>query len=321
MNRRMKKLSLLLLVTLIFNSKITTAQTLVNAGFENWTNVILFNEPTGYVSSNYFSIILGTGGLPRANVSKSSGVKHGGTYAAKLESYAQNTGDSLGVPGLLITGSLNIASAAITPGFPYVGRPAELRGFYKYAQGLSTDSGTALVSLMKRNILTGQQEAVAVGFGVFSNKTAFGEFTVPLFYASNEMPDTAIIVFSTTSSLSTDSAALTSAPVGSILFLDDLSFFGSVAAGLESIDALLQVSTYPNPSSDLVHISFEQKAAGAGQLTIRDLTGKLIYQQAIELTAGKNEIPVATKDWESGLYLYQINTPEGMVNRSLSVIK
>ena len=317
----MKKLSLLLLVTLIFNSKIASAQTLVNAGFENWTNVILFNEPTGYVSSNYFSIILGSGGLPRANVSKSAGVKHGGNFAAKLESYAQNTGDSLGVPGLLITGSLNIASAAITPGFPYVGRPAELRGFYKYAQGLSTDSGTALVSLMKRNVLTGQQEAVAVGFGVFSNKTTFGEFTVPLFYASNEMPDTAIIVFSTTSSLSTDSAALTSAPVGSILFLDDLSFYGSVSAGLESIDALLQVSAYPNPSSDLVNITFVQKAAGAGRLTIRDLTGKLIYQQAINLSAGKNEIPVATKDWDSGLYLYQINTPEGMVNRSLSVIK
>jgi hypothetical protein len=317
----MKKLSLLLVLTLIFNSKITSAQTLVNAGFENWTNVILFNEPTGYVSSNYFSIILGTGGLPRANVSKSAGIKHGGNFAAKLESYAQNTGDSLGVPGLLITGSLNIASAAITPGFPYVGRPAELRGFYKYAQGLSTDSGTALVSLMKRNILTGQQEAVAVGFGVFSNKTTFGEFSVPLFYASNEMPDTAIIVFSTTSSLSTDSAALISAPVGSILYLDDLSFFGSVAAGLESIDALLQVSAYPNPSSDLVNITFVQKAAGAGQLTIRDLRGKLIYQQAINLSAGKNEIPVATKDWDSGLYLYQINTPEGMVNRSLSVIK
>ena len=317
----MKKLSLLLVLTLIFNSKITSAQTLVNAGFENWTNVILFNEPTGYVSSNYFSIILGTGGLPRANVSKSAGIKHGGNFAAKLESYAQNTGDSLGVPGLLITGSLNIASAAITPGFPYVGRPAELRGFYKYAQGLSADSGTALVSLMKRNILTGQQEAVAVGFGVFSNKTTFGEFSVPLFYASNEMPDTAIIVFSTTSSLSTDSAALTSAPVGSILYLDDLSFFGSVAAGLESIDALLQVSAYPNPSSDLVNITFVQKAAGAGQLTIRDLTGKLIYQQAINLSAGKNEIPVATKDWDSGLYLYQINTPEGKVNRSLSVIK
>lgn len=317
----MKKLSLLLVLTLIFNSKITSAQALVNAGFENWTNVILFNEPTGYVSSNYFSIILGTGGLPRANVSKSAGIKHGGNFAAKLESYAQNTGDSLGVPGLIITGSLNIASAAITPGFPYVGRPAELRGFYKYAQGLSADSGTALVSLMKRNILTGQQEAVAVGFGVFSNKTTFGEFSVPLFYASNEIPDTAIIVFSTTSSLSTDSAALTSAPVGSILYLDDLSFFGSVAAGLESIDALLQVSAYPNPSSDLVNITFVQKTAGAGQLTIRDLRGKLIYQQAINLSAGKNEIPVATKDWDSGLYLYQINTPEGMVNRSLSVIK
>jgi hypothetical protein len=321
MNRRMKKLSLLLLVTLILNSKITTAQTLVNAGFENWTNVIIFSEPTGYVSSNYFSIILGSGGLPRANVSKSAGIKHGGNFAAKLESYAQNTGDSLGVPGLIITGSLDIASAAITPGFPYVGRPAELRGYYKYAQGLSTDSGTALVSLMKRNILTGQQEAVAIGIGIFSNKSSFSEFSVPLFYASSEIPDTAIIVFSTTSTLSTDSAALTSAPVGSILYLDDLSFFGSVAAGLESIDALLQVSTYPNPSSDLVNITFVQKAAGVGQLMIRDLTGKLIYQQDINLSAGINEIPVATKDWDSGLYLYQINTPEGIVNRSLSVIK
>jgi hypothetical protein len=317
----MKKISMFLLVTLLMSLKLTSAQTLVNSGFENWTNVILFNEPTGYVSSNYFSIILGSGGLPRANVSKSLGVKHGGNYAAKLESYAQNTGDSTGVPGLLITGSLDIASATINPGFPYTGRPAELRGYYKYAQGLTADSGTALVSLMKRNLLTGQQEAVAVGFGVFSNNTAFSEFTIPLFYATGEIPDTAIIVFSTTSTLSTDSAALTSAPVGTTLYLDDLSFYGSVAAGLESVDALLQAATYPNPSSDLVNITFNQRSAGEGAIKVMDLTGKLVYESVIKLDAGKNNIQVATNDWNAGLYCYQIKTPEGVITQSISVVR
>ena len=168
----------LLLVLLFLGSK-TFAQTVQNGGFETWTNLLFFYEPQGYVSSNYASVLLGTGGLPRANVSRSTS-KHSGTYAAKLESYAQNTGDSLGVPGLLITGALDLANTTIKPGIPVSGgRPTELRGYYKYAEGILPDSGVLTILFSKYNPLLGGLNIIGIGGTVFSNTAAYTQFSAP----------------------------------------------------------------------------------------------------------------------------------------------
>ncbi len=315
----MRKSLYSIIVLLLLNVTQIFAQTPVNPGFENWTNVIIFNEPTGYVSSNYASIILGSGGLPRANVFKST-TKHTGTYSAKLESYAQNAGDSTGIPGIMITGVLDLANTTIKPGFPYAGRPAEFKGFYKYAQGVSPDSGIATVSLMKSNAVTGNSDVVGVGFVVLNNSANFKEFSTPILYTSNEIPDTAIIIISTTSTFSLDTSELLNAPVGTVLYIDDLSFFGN-ASGVESIDELINSNVYPNPAINLITVDFNLYAPSNYKIVLTDINGKIIFENNQEAVSGKNSIEIDTKDISNGIYFYQLTTNEGVARKPFVIAK
>lgn len=305
-----------LLVIALFIGSNTFAQTVPNGGLETWTNLLFFFEPQGYVSSNYASVLLGGGGLPRANVFRSTD-KKSGTYAAKLESYAQNPGDSLGVPGIMITGALDLANATIQPGIPISGgRPTELRGFYKYTQGLLPDSGLVSVALTKYDPLVGTLNVIGGGIANLSNKSTYTPFTIPIFYATNDVPDTAIIVMSTTAVFGFDTAALTSAPVGSVLFVDDLTFFGS-ATGLQSVDDLIEASLYPNPTKDVFNVSFFQANSSEVNILLMSMDGRIVKEQKQYLSAGKQNIQLNIADLDAGVYQLVVSTAEGRIRKTV----
>ncbi len=294
----MKKYLLIIALFIVSNS---FAQTVPNGGFETWTNLLFFYEPQGYVTSNYASLLLGSGGLPRANVSRSTD-KVSGTYSAKLESYAQNAGDSTGVPGIMITGSLDLQNVNIKPGIPISGgRPTELRGFYKYSQGLLPDSGLISVALTKYDPTIGTLNVIGGGIVNLSNASAYTPFTIPIFYATNDVPDTAIIVMSTTAVFGFDTAALTSAPVGSVLFVDELTFFGS-ATGLQSVDDLIEASLYPNPTKDVFNVSFFQANSSEVNILLMSMDGRIVREQKQYLSAGKQNIQLNIADLDAGVY-------------------
>jgi hypothetical protein len=310
----------LLLILLFLGSK-TFAQTVQNGGFETWSNLIFFYEPQGYVSSNYASVLLGTGGLPRANVTRSSS-KHTGTYAAKLESYAQNTGDTLGVPGLLITGALDIANVTIKPGIPVSGgRPTELRGFYKYAEGNMPDSGIITVLVSKYNPLAGGLNIIGIGGAVFNNAATYTEFSAPITYLTEETPDTVIIIMGTTTSIGLDSASLASAPVGSILYVDDLTFFGNAPNSVGSIDKLIEASLYPNPSADLVNVDYTQTTASDVTIQLLSIDGRVVYSDRVYKNTGKQSISINVADVKAGMYQLVITTADGSIRKGLAVVK
>ncbi len=305
----------LLFIALFIGSN-SFAQTVPNGGFESWTNLLFFFEPQGYVSSNYASVLLGGGGLPRANVFRSTD-KKSGTYAARLEAYAQNTGDSLGVPGIMISGSLDLANATIQPGIPISGgRPTELRGFYKYAQGVLPDSGLISVALTKYDPSLGSLNVVGGGIANFSNASTYTPFTIPIFYATNDVPDTAIIVISTTAVFGFDTAALTSAPVGSVLFVDDLTFFGS-ATGVQSVDDLIEASLYPNPTKDEVNVSFFQANSSDVNIFLISMDGRILKEQTQYLSAGKQNIQLNLADIEAGVYQLVVETVDGRISKTV----
>ncbi len=310
----------LLLVLLFLGSK-TFAQTVQNGGFETWTNLLFFYEPQGYVSSNYASVLLGTGGLPRANVSRSTS-KHSGTYAAKLESYAQNTGDSLGVPGLLITGALDLANTTIKPGIPVSGgRPTELRGYYKYAEGILPDSGVLTILFSKYNPLLGGLNIIGIGGTVFSNTATYTQFSAPITYLTAETPDTVIIIMGTTTSIGLDSASLASAPVGSILYVDDLTFFGNAPNSVGSVDKLIEASLYPNPSTDLVNVDYTQTTTSEVTIQLLSIDGRVVYSDRIYKNAGKQTISVNVADVNAGMYQLVITTADGSIRKGLAVVR
>jgi hypothetical protein len=309
----MKKYLLLFSLFIASNS---FAQTIQNGGLETWTNLLFFFEPQGYVTSNYASVLLGGGGLPRANVFRSTD-KKSGTYAAKLESYAQNTGDLTGVPGIMITGELDLQNVNIKPGIPISGgRPTELRGFYKYAQGNAPDSGIVSVALTKYDPTIGTLNVIGGGIANLSNKSSFTPFTVEIAYSTNDVPDTAIIVISTTSVFGFDTAALTSAPVGSVLFVDELSFFGS-ATGLQPVDDLIEASLYPNPTKDELNVSFFQANSSEVKIYLMSMDGRVVYEQKQYLTAGKQAIQLNVADLDAGVYQLVVSTVDGRISKTV----
>jgi Secretion system C-terminal sorting domain len=304
----------LLLIALLIGSK-SFAQTVQNGGFETWTNLLFFYEPQGYVTSNYASLLLGSGGLPRANVSRGTD-KVSGTYSAKLESYAQNAGDSLGVPGIMITGELDLQNVNIKPGIPISGgRPSELRGFYKYAQGNMPDSGIVSVALTKYDPSIGTLNVIGGGIATLSNKSSFTPFTVDIAYATNDVPDTAIIVISTTSVFGFDTAALTSAPVGTVLYVDDLTFFG--ATGLQSVDKMIEASLYPNPSKDEINVDFYQANSSEVNIFLMSMDGRVVYEQKQYLAAGKQTIQLNVADLDAGVYQLVVSTVDGRISKTV----
>jgi Secretion system C-terminal sorting domain len=304
----------LLLIALLIGSK-SFAQTVQNGGFETWTNLLFFYEPQGYVTSNYASLLLGSGGLPRANVSRGTD-KVSGTYSAKLESYAQNAGDSLGVPGIMITGELDLQNVNIKPGIPISGgRPSELRGFYKYAQGNMPDSGIVSVALTKYDPSIGTLNVIGGGIATLSNKSSFTPFTVDIAYATNDVPDTAIIVISTTSVFGFDTAALTSAPVGTVLYVDDLTFFG--ATGLQSVDKMIEASLYPNPSKDEINVDFYQANSSEVNIFLMSMDGRVVYEQKQYLAAGKQTIQLNIADLDAGVYQLVVSTVDGRISKTV----
>lgn len=310
----------IILILLFLGSK-TFAQTIPNGGFETWTNFIFFYEPQGYVTTNYASVLLGTGGLPRANVSRST-TKHTGTYAAKLESYAQNSGDTSGVPGLMITGTLDLANVNIAPGIPISGgRPTELNGYYKYAEGNRPDSGIITVILSKYNPLAGGLNIVGVGGGVFSNTASYTAFTAPIQYLTEETPDTVIIIMGTTTAIGLDSTALTSAPVGSVLYVDDLTFSGNAPNAVGSVDKLIEASLYPNPSTDLVNVDYTQTIASDVTIQLVSIDGRIVYTDRVYKNAGKQSISLNVAELKAGMYQLVITTTDGSIRKGLAVVK
>lgn len=309
------------LIILLFLGSGTFAQTVQNGGFETWTNLLVFMEPQGYVTSNYASVLLGTGGLPRANVSRSS-TKHGGSYAAKLESYAQNVGDTTGVPGLMITGALDLVTATIKPGIPISGgRPTELRGYYKYAEGNKPDSGIISVILTKFNPLAGGLNIVGVGASIFSNVDSFINFSVPIIYATGDEPDTVILIMGTTTIIGLDSASLTSAPVGSILYVDDLTFFGSAPNAVGSVDKLIDASLYPNPSVDLINVDYLQVNASEVNIKLLSIDGRKVYEETKFSSAGKQTISINVANIDAGMYQLVVSTMDGRISKGVAILK
>lgn len=317
----MKKIfTVLFLLISAFHAK---SQVVQNGGFETWSNLLFFYEPQGYVTTNYASLLLGAGGLPRANVSRNTSIKNSGTYSAKLESYAVNVGDTSGVPGAMITGVLDLANTTIVPGFAYSNRPSEMRGYYNYTQGNRPDSAAVSIILTKYDPIAGPLNVIGAGFAFLSETSASGmqSFNIPILYTQGMKPDTAIIIISTSSSFSGgfDTSALASAPVGSTLYIDDLTFFGTV--GIEKVDELLEAQAYPNPVQNNLNVSFFIAKNSYARIELFSIDGKLVYSENRDLLSGDQNIDLSVANLMNGTYVLNIETEVGTIRKKINIIK
>lgn len=66
------------------------------------------------------------------------------------------------------------------------------------------------------------------------------------------------------------------------------------------------ISVYPNPVSSDFTLAVNMDKTTEGQIQIFDYSGKIIFQDVVNLTEGFNQLPVSTDNLQSGIYFVQM---------------
>ena len=147
---------------------------------------------------------------------------YNGNYSLKLVSGNMYIGGQFFfLPGVAATFYVDIQSANCILGKPFTDRPSTLKGYFKYAP-VNGDSAAIEIMLKKGGLAIGSGKQII--YAPVSNWTIFD---VPVNYTSNEIPDSIVVVFSSSANynLTSMNTLLTSTgQIGSTLYIDDVEF-------------------------------------------------------------------------------------------------
>jgi hypothetical protein len=270
------------------------AQQVPNGGFEEWTDFMMYEDPTDWGSMNMMSML---GGPEVATKTTDS---HSGTYALQLAAGVEDIGqdgEMDTVPGLIMLGNLIESAGNTTAGLPFTHRPDSLVGWYKLTSPQG-DGFLMLVALSRWDNASNSQVTVAAT--QFSANTTIGtyqRFAVPFVYDDSNAPDSLQIII--TSSINDDYSE-------NSVQLDDLGFIYNSTAGISELTNDLLV--YPNPALDQLFV----KGANTGDLLrILDLNGKVVLE---ETCSGKN-VSINVSGLPAGMYTYECIQQKTSISR------
>jgi hypothetical protein len=288
----MKKTLLSLFAAL---SAFGAAAQIPNAGFENWSNSAGYNAPDNWDNLNsmtspmsVYTAEKGTPGSP-------------GTSYLKLTS--RNVSGMGVMPGIAATGTINMTTFAVTGGFPNTTRPASLTGKWQYMSGDGVDMGFVAAYLTKWNMTTMQRDTVATAMNPLMGMVmSWGNFTAPFTYTKGFNPDTAVIILS---------ASGTNPAANSYLYVDNLTFSGSVApTSVANAAPLPGVNIFPNPATSEITVTLPDAANYS--FTLSDLLGKVVRSQSVNAA----QISLNTNGLPAGEYILTVsNGKQAAVNK------
>lgn len=83
----------------------------------------------------------------------------------------------------------------------------------------------------------------------------------------------------------------------------------------------IKINAYPNPTSEAVSLSFETEEAGSLNVTVYDITGKIVYSNTSkQLAKGKQLISIQTNGWKTGNYFAKVSGAGYTGTAKISVI-
>lgn len=90
-------------------------------------------------------------------------------------------------------------------------------------------------------------------------------------------------------------------------------------AGVEDYNGIEDMTVYPNPASDRLTVEFSLPQAERVTVQLVDLTGKVLRQSTEEGIDGVNQVRLDLDGVAKGLYLLEVNTPNGKSVRKVTV--
>lgn len=85
---------------------------------------------------------------------------------------------------------------------------------------------------------------------------------------------------------------------------------GEIAAGMSKLNKEMEMGLYPNPNDGSFALQFSEVINGAFTLEIRDMTGRLVFEQA-EIGDRSKEVKVISTGLSEGTYFVRLITEEG----------
>jgi hypothetical protein len=298
----MKK-SLLLLIAGFAICSVSVAQTIPNAGFESWTAATGYDTPDQWgnlnsltAAASVYTCVKGTPGSP------------GASYI----NLTSKTVFTTVAPGVAATGTINPATYKVDGGFPFTAQPQKLSGKWQYMAS-GADKGFISIYLTKWNTAMNIRDTVSATTQNLSGMAmSWANFNITLTYQSSVAPDTAIIILSA-------SGAMGASPVnGSYLYIDNLSFTGSVA-GVDENNNINNFTLYPNPSSENVTIEFNSASSTTIKMELLDVTGKVIKNVNANNVIGDYKYSMNTSDLAKGIYFLKVSSDKSIETKKVIV--
>ena len=80
------------------------------------------------------------------------------------------------------------------------------------------------------------------------------------------------------------------------------------------------MSVYPNPANDLSNVSFELNNEADVNITVTDLSGKVVYTNALGTVNGAQNVAINTTALNNGVYFVNLSV-NGTVSSEKLVVK
>jgi len=274
------------------------AQTIVNSNFENWTpsgNPAPFDweEPTNWKSTNSQTEWI------------SAGVRNtSDSYAGLLACQLNSVFISGGWPSAMCNGNPNLIGNSftdpsidiITGGTPISSKPNKIRGYYKFDNSNSLDSGYAIVILKKYNTTLNKVDTIGIGDFYFPEALAYTQFEITIYdLVPLVTPDSIILAFYSTNPKNPQPPNFPSTG----LVIDNLSLIYSTTSIENENNLNIEPLIYPNPANDIFVVQFED--VKTYEVHLYNLFG-----QQVKSVVGTGKTILNVTDFPSGLYYLKI---------------
>ena len=271
-----------------------------NNGFESWTSMGAYENPDSWGTLNNTtaaaSIYTATKAAPGSP----------GSYYMKLTS--KTIGPSV-VNGIAVCGKLDSITRMPKSGFAYSGQPENFTGKWQHMI-YGTSQGGITVLLTKWNTSLNKRDTVAIANQTLSGMAmSWANFTIPFNYFSTDVPDSCIIFLRASGANPTNN---------DYLWVDNLGFSGSVA-GIENNSIVSSFSVYPNPAVNSIHTAFELAETDWAELSLTDITGKIIFEKYLENPAGLINETISCENLAKGTYFMRLKTGNGSAVKQIII--
>ena len=92
-------------------------------------------------------------------------------------------------------------------------------------------------------------------------------------------------------------------------------------SGIHDINTNTDLSIYPVPASDQISVKINSLTETSTDISLLDMSGRLIITQNSTIQIGENIIPINLSALQSGNYIISISSASGKVNKLISVLR